>query len=142
MPHKTRFASYFYLLLAILVFLDAWLMAHPNTLGKFGIWLYKYDYLRTFPKALATIGLSTLCLAVVSELVWRFLPATFAKIIYILLLILFVFTCIQTIQQFSSGIYAHTGSSFRLGAMLLPAIHLLVLGYGLWMAIRKKNISQ
>jgi hypothetical protein len=42
------------LLLVVLGITDAYLLSHPNLIGKLGIFIYKHDYLKTFPRALAT----------------------------------------------------------------------------------------
>jgi predicted small integral membrane protein len=47
---------FFYVLLLILVVLDSWQMTHPNLIGRAGIFVYEYTYLRTFPRALATVA--------------------------------------------------------------------------------------
>src|SRR6188768_3519570 len=52
---KTRLT--FYLFIAALVVLDAVLLRSPNLLGKIGLVIYKYHYLRTFPKALLTVSI-------------------------------------------------------------------------------------
>src|SRR6478609_10525517 len=57
----------FYLFIAALVVLDAVLIRSPNLLGKIGLWIYKYHYLRTFPKALLTVFLVVGVATVFSE---------------------------------------------------------------------------
>jgi hypothetical protein len=50
----------FYFIILVLVVIDSWLLAHPNLLGKLGILFFKYDMIRTFPRALATVGLTAI----------------------------------------------------------------------------------
>ena len=63
---------FFYLLLLVLVVLDGWLMSHPNLIGRFGVWFYEYEYLRTFPRALATVSAVVGVALLLSWLVSRF----------------------------------------------------------------------
>ncbi|MBX2915988.1 MAG: hypothetical protein KF856_12030 [Cyclobacteriaceae bacterium] len=60
-----------FLLLIGLAVADAWLIAKPNLLGKLGFIIYKYHYLRTFPRALFTVALVMGTVLVLTEfLVW------------------------------------------------------------------------
>lgn len=118
---------YFYILLVALIIVDAWLLAHPNIIGKMGIWIYKYTYLKTFPRALLTVSLVAIATLGVGEVVKRFLPKTTATFILGILLAISVYLLVQTIVQFSSGSYSHTGSGFKTGAIVLPLIPVLLL---------------
>ena len=44
-----------FLLLLVLSITDAYLLAHPNLVGRLGILLYKHSYIKTFPRALLTV---------------------------------------------------------------------------------------
>jgi len=127
-----RHSLFFYVLLLVLVLADAWLLAHPNLLGKIGIWLYKYSYLKTFPRALATVGLATGVALGISWASQRYLSRFGAILLQGFLLAGALVILIQTIVQFSSGSYAHTGAGFKTGAILLPLILGIVLARGLW----------
>jgi len=138
---KSRFN--FYLFVAALVILDAVLIRSPNLLGKIGLWIYKYHYLRTFPKALLTISLVVGVAIVFSEAI-RFavkkelLKYLVGKLLFFLLTALSVALAIKVGFDFSSGSYEHTGLRFRSGAYLLPIILVVVFAYG-WLTL--SNIS-
>jgi uncharacterized membrane protein YkgB len=129
---------FFYVLLAVLVLLDGWLMAHPNLIGRAGVFFYDYNYLKTFPRALGTVS------AVVGvALLLAWLLSKVNRIVAILLLAvllaasgyLFVISAIQ----FNSGLYKLTGAGFRAGAVLLPALVTLVFGKTLYDRISQRS---
>jgi len=121
----------FYLFLAALVVLDSVLLRSPNLLGKIGLVIYKYHYLRTFPKALLTVSLIVGVSAILAEVVHFVVkkevmkPLT-GKIILFLFILASVTILIKTALDFTTWSYAHTGLRFRIGAYLLPAILVLV----------------
>jgi hypothetical protein len=127
----------FYLFIAALVILDAVLIRSPNLLGKIGLLVYKYHYLRTFPKALLTVFLVVGLATVFSETI-RFavkkavLKDLAGKILFFLLTAMAVALAIKVGLDFSSGSYAHTGLRFRIGAFMLPVILIVVFVYGWW----------
>ncbi len=45
----------FYWILLTLILVDSWLLSKPNILGKIGLIIYKYHYLRSFPRTLLTV---------------------------------------------------------------------------------------
>jgi hypothetical protein len=45
----------FYWILLTLILVDSWLLSKPNILGKIGLIVYKYHYLRSFPRTLLTV---------------------------------------------------------------------------------------
>jgi hypothetical protein len=121
----------FSLFLIALTLLDAVLLRSPNLLGKIGLLIYNYHYLRTFPKALLTVSLVVGVSAILGELirigVQRLLLKKFTgKLLLILFMMLAVTLLVKTGIDFSSGTYSQTGIRFRLGACLLPAILLVV----------------
>lgn len=121
----------FYLFLIALTLLDAVLLRSPNLLGKIGLVIYNYHYLRTFPKALLTVSLVVGISVILGELirigVQRFLLKRLTgKLLLMLLMTLAVTLLVKTGIDFSSGTYSQTGIRFRLGACLLPAILLVV----------------
>lgn len=128
---------FFYVLLAVLVLLDGWLMSHPNLIGRAGVFFYDYNYLKTFPRALGTVSAVT---GVVLLLAWLINQAN--RIVAVLLLTvllvaggyLFVTSCIQ----FNSGVYKLTGAGFRAGAILLPLLASLVVGKTLFDRISQR----
>ena len=117
---------FFYVLLAVLVLLDGWLMSHPNLLGRAGIFFYDYNYLKTFPRALATVSA---VVGVALALVWL-LGKTGRLVSIFALAILLVaggWWLVTSFSQFNSGMYKLTGAGFRAGAILLPGLVVLVI---------------
>lgn len=131
----------FYLFITALVILDAVLIRSPNLLGKIGLLVYKYHYLRTFPKALLTVSLVVGVATVFSETI-RFavkkqvIKNLVGKLLFFLLTSLSVALAIKVGLDFSSGSYAQTGLRFRSGAYLLPVILVVVFAYG-WLTLPK-----
>jgi len=131
---KTRVT--FYLFITALTVLDAVLLRSPNLLGKIGLIIYKYDYLRTFPKALVTVALVVGIAVSIAEFVRLFVRMEMLKR-YIGRIILFVFLAastailVKTALDFRAWSYSHTGLRFRIGAYLLPSILIVVYLYAL-----------
>ena len=128
----------FYFIILVLVVIDAWLLAHPNLLGKLGILFFKYDMIRTFPRALATVGLSTLVAISISVFMKRTSRQT-ALMVLGLLTLASVGLLINTYFKFSAGSYAMTGSGFKTGALLMPLILIFVFGNGVYEASKLKK---
>ncbi len=139
-PYKINMKSNlsFYLILAVLVLADAWLLAHPNLLGKLGVLMYNYDMIKTFPRALATVGITTL-IAVGITLFLQNKNKQTALLVLGLLTLSAAGLLINTYFKFSSGTYALTGAGFKTGALLMPIILLLVFGNGLYEASKLKK---
>ncbi len=129
---------FFYVLLAVLVMLDGWLMAHPNLIGRAGVFFYDYNYLKTFPRALGTVSaviVASLLLA------WVFSKAG-RTLAILLLLVLFLssgYWFVLSYTQFNSGVYKLTGAGFRAGASLLPLLVSLVFGKNLFERISQRS---
>lgn len=129
--NRSRFT--FYLFIVAMTLLDAVLIRSPNLLGKIGLWIYKYHYLRTFPKALLTVSMVVGVSIALAELI-RFgvRRGTFKRavgsMILISLLVLTFILLVKTGMDFTSGAYSQTGIRFRIGACLLPAIMISVFG--------------
>jgi len=121
----------FYLFIAALVVLDAVLLRSPNLLGKIGLMVYKYHYLRTFPKALLTVSLVVGVAILIAEAI-RFLvkkesiKRVTGRVILFLLLAGCVAILVKTGLDFMAWSYSHTGLRFRIGAYLLPSILVVV----------------
>ena len=132
MKHRTTLT--FYLFIAALTVLDAVLIRSPNLLGKVGLIVYKYYYLRTFPKALLTVSMVIGVCAIISEMIRYLASRGFIKnmtgrILLLVLTVCSVALFVKTGLDFSAGSYSHTGLRFRMGAYLLPAIMTTVLAY-------------
>ena len=110
------------LLLIALSITDAYLLAHPNLVGKLGILLYKHSYIKTFPRALVTVILVVGISLLISELLYRFVSRKKALISYLILLSTSLFWFVYVYATFSSFSYRITGKAFIYGAHLLPVI--------------------
>ncbi|RYF68659.1 MAG: hypothetical protein EOO39_19000 [Cytophagaceae bacterium] len=129
---------FFYVLLAVLVLLDGWLMSHPNLIGRAGVFFYDYNYLKTFPRALGTVS------AVVGvALLVAIACSRASKIIAILLLMALLIASgywfATSAIQFNSGVYKITGAGFRAGAILLPGLIALIAGKFLFDRISQRS---
>lgn len=111
-------------LLALLVLsvTDAYLLAHPNLIGKIGVLLYKHHYIRNFPRALLTVLLVVGVSLAICELVYRFAGKRTAIITYLMLAGVAVGWFMYVFITFSSFSYRITGKAFIYGAHLLPVI--------------------
>ncbi|GAB3908248.1 hypothetical protein GCM10028803_43500 [Larkinella knui] len=119
---------FYYLVLLILVAVDAWLLAHPNLIGQISIFWYDHDYLETLPKAMATVGATVLAALLVSLLISRALSGPLAVLLAVSLFVICLFAVFQTYTRFSSGTYQFMGSGFKTGAVLLPVILAIIFG--------------
>ncbi|MEZ0485751.1 hypothetical protein [Fibrella aquatica] len=129
---------FFYVLLAVLVVLDGWLMSHPNLLGRAGIFFYDYNYLKTFPRALGTVsavvGVAILLTALISRA-----GKTVAVLLLSVLLAASGYWLFTSAIQFNEGVYKLTGAGFRAGAILLPGLIMLVVGKTLYDRISQRS---
>ncbi|HMV08678.1 MAG TPA: hypothetical protein PK325_05525 [Cyclobacteriaceae bacterium] len=122
---------FFYVLVAALVLIDALLLSSPNLLGKMGLVIYKYFYLKNFPRTLVTVTILVLAAVLISEFVAllvrnKRLKRSFGIILLTALVILSAFILYQTVMSFQAWTYAHTGQRFRYGAYLLPCIFIFI----------------
>lgn len=129
---------FFYVLLLVLVVLDAWLLAHPNLIGRAGVFFFDYDYLETFPKALATVAVVVGLALVIAGVVGQ-LGRPLGSIILIALLVVSGYWLFDSFMLYNSGVYKLTGAGFRAGAILLPGLLALVFGKGALDAGSKKR---
>lgn len=125
---------FFYVLLAALVLIDALLLSSPNLLGKMGLVIYKYFYLKNFQRTLLTVTILVLAAVLISEFVAllvrnKRLKRSFGIILLTVLVILSAFILYQTVMSFQAWTYAHTGQRFRYGAYLLPCIFIFIFAY-------------
>jgi hypothetical protein len=105
-----------------------------NLLGKIGLIIYKYHYLRTFPKTLITVSLVVVVAVALAEAVRFFVrrgtwKRPVGQVVLSLFLLAAVAMLVKTAVDFTAWSYSHTGLRFRLGAYLLPAILAVVFGY-------------
>jgi hypothetical protein len=132
---KARFT--FYLFIAALSVLDAVLLRSPNLLGKIGLIVYKYSYLRTFPKALITVAsVVGVCIFIIEVIRWTTTKEIIKRSVAVVILLAFTLACVlilvKTYIDFTAWSYSHTGLRFRFGAYLLPAILIVAFGYSLF----------
>lgn len=111
-----------WLLLLVLSVTDAYLLAHPNLIGKIGVLVYKHHYIRNFPRALLTVALVVGVSLLICELVMRFAAKRAALFAYTALSVMAVVWFMYIFVTFSSFSYRITGKAFIYGAHLLPVI--------------------
>ena len=120
----------YFIIIALLSVIDALLLAKPNFLGKIGLWVFKYSYLRTFPRAMLTVSIAVGAAILISELIIFISKKWIKRSVGLILLLLFVLASggilAKVVHDFSKGIYSHTGVYFRYGVFLLPSILLIV----------------
>lgn len=131
-----------WIVLICLTITDAYLIAKPNLLGKLGFIIYKYHYLRTFPRALLTVAIVVAVVWIITQvIVWlsnkEFIIKRTAIIMLTVLLVLFVFIGVKTALDFQSWSYSHSGHKLKYGAYLLPLILIFVSGSGLIRVFRQ-----
>lgn len=133
---------YFYSTVACLVVIDALLLSSPNLLGKIGLVIYKYFYLKNFPRTLLTV----LILAVIAILIAEFITLLvknqrLKRRVGVILLLIFVAlsgaVLYKTVISFLAWSYAHTGLRFRFGAYLLPCMLMFIFGYKIFTLPKK-----
>lgn len=125
---------YFYGIVACLTVLNALLLSSPNLLGKIGLLIYKYNYLRTFPKTLLTVSIAVVIAICIAEFIGllvknKRVKRNFGIVLLLIFVALFATALFKTISDFSGFTYAHTGQRFRYGAYLLPCLLILIFGY-------------
>jgi hypothetical protein len=139
-----NFASYlimkrsllFYLIIILLVLMDSLLLSSPNLLGKIGLFIYKYQYLRSFPRTLLTVSLIIIIATAIAESIRLLVRSNFIRrgvgfTVLFILVVGSIAILIKTGLDFSKWTYGHTGQRFKYGAYLLPVLLILVFGYRL-----------
>jgi hypothetical protein len=131
--------SGFYSALVGLIILNAFLLSKPNLLGKIGLIVYKYYYLRSFPRTLFTV--SVVCTFAVGLMEFfsylvrrRIIGRTWGIIVLGLFVALGFAQLIKTGIDFSAWTYSHSGVRFRLGAFMLPTVLIAIFTYG-WLRL-------
>jgi len=137
---------FFYGLITALAMLDAYLISNPNLLGKLGFIIYKYSYLRTFPKALLTVFIVVGAIILVTEglifIAKRQNSKTSIKGVFIVIICLLIGVLVKTELDFQSWSYNHTGHRLRYGAFLLPVILILIVLQGYIRVLRNKSLTE
>jgi hypothetical protein len=127
----------FYGVIVILTVVDSYLLASPNLLGKIGLFIYKYQYLRTFPKTLLTTFIVVFASILITELIHLLIKKQImrtgsGRFFLLLFVLLSVAIFAKTAIDFSTWTYGHTGTRFKYGAYLLPVLLINVFGYALF----------
>lgn len=126
----------FYWILLTLILVDSWLLSKPNILGKVGLIIYKYHYLRSFPRTLLTVWI-VVSISILLVLLVQYLmkQKKLSKRIASLILGAFLITAMlimgKVYVDFTAWSYSHSGVKFRYGAYLLPLILIIVFANGL-----------
>jgi hypothetical protein len=126
----------FYWILLTLILVDSWLLSKPNILGKIGLIVYKYHYLRSFPRTLLTVW-TVVSISILIVLLVQYLQKQQKLTMRVSSFILGVFLCASLLIiakvhiDFTSWSYSHTGLKFRYGAYLLPTILMIIFANGL-----------
>lgn len=116
------------LLLLVLTITDAYLLSHPNLIGKLGVLLYKHTYIKNFPTALLTVTLVVGISLFICEILKRFSSLNVQKILFSLFLVVSVIWLAYVYNTFSSFSYRMTGKAFIYGAHLLPVMMIGIYG--------------
>ena len=133
--------SFWHVLLVILTITDAYLISHPNLIGRLGIWFYKYAYFKNFPNALLTVSLVVGVAFGLTELAKRRFPARGAVLVLALLLVVAVATFLGVYFKFSGGSYRLTGKAFIYGMHLLPGLLVVIFAQGLYEVFRTGKLN-
>ncbi|AWW00454.1 hypothetical protein [Arcticibacterium luteifluviistationis] len=112
----------------ILGITDAYLISHPNLIGKLGVFIFKYSMIKTFPSALITVFITLGICSGITYLIEKNGAKTWAKYLLWTCTVLSLFILAQVIYKFSSGAYARTGKPFVWGLILLPTLMLYLFG--------------
>jgi len=133
----------FFIVIALLSVIDSLLLAKPNLLGKVGLLIFKYNYLRTFPRALLTVSIVVGTAMIFAELVIylerrKGLSKTLGGILLFFLVVACSGLLAKLFMDFSKGVYSHTGIYFKYGVFLLPLILIVIFGAA-FVRLVKKN---
>jgi predicted membrane channel-forming protein YqfA (hemolysin III family) len=95
------------LLLLVLSITDAYLLAHPNLIGRLGVLLYKHSYIRNFPRALLTVLLIVAVSLIFCEIIFRMAKRKSALMVYLALFFISVgwLAYVLFIPNHGKGIY-------------------------------------
>ncbi len=133
----------FFIVMALLSVIDSLLLAKPNLMGKVGLLIYKYNYLRTFPRAMLTVSIVVGSAMVFGELIIylerkKGLSKTLGGILLFFLVVVCSGLLAKLFIDFSKGAYSHTGTYFKYGVFLLPVILIIVFGAAFVRLVKKK----
>jgi hypothetical protein len=110
------------LLLLLVSVTDAYLLSHPNLIGRLGILVYKHTYIKNFSSSLITVFLVVVVSLLICEVIRHFTAFKAQIICFSLLLIVSLAWLAYVYNTFSTFSYRITGKAFIYGAHLLPVI--------------------
>jgi hypothetical protein len=137
----------FYWILCTLVLIDSWLLSKPNILGKIGLLIYKYHYLRSFPRTLLTVWIATsTCVLIVFIVQYLLKQEKMSRLIATVVLAACAVGSLLILGKvyldFTSWSYSNSGLKFRYGAYLLPLILAFIFISGLMTIPGNRKASQ
>jgi hypothetical protein len=116
------------LLLVFISVVNAYMLAHPNVIGKLGILFYKHSYIKNFPSALVTVSLIVSITIFFCEIILRNVLQKKAFAIFIGIFLLDLIGFLYVYQTFTTFSYRITGKLFIYGAHLLPILLMAIAG--------------
>lgn len=132
----------YFVVICLLAVIDALLISKPNFLGKVGLWIFKYSYLRTFPRALVAVAIVVGVALLLAELITTLGKRKSKKGVHYLLLLMLLAAVVAVLTNlvfdFSKGVYSHTGVYFKYGVMLLPSVLMFIFVTSLFRLSSKK----
>jgi hypothetical protein len=123
----------------ILGITDAYLISHPNIIGKLGVFVFKYGMIKNFPNALITVSITLGTCIAITYIIEKYKSKPWSKYLLWVCTLLSVFILVQVFYKFSNGTYAHTGKSFVWGLILLPTLMLYIFSTAWFSSKATKN---
>jgi hypothetical protein len=129
----------YWLIVSFVTLITAWLISKPNFLGKLGLIIYRIHFLKTFPRALATVAAVVIVVAVSVEWVSSVRSSLLRNGLLLFLLMACVALEVKTHYDFQSWAISHTGKKLRVGAYLLPLLLMFMVSSPWWIGTKKKS---
>lgn len=129
----------YWLIVSFVTLITAWLISKPNLLGKLGLIIYKIHFLKTYPRALATVAAVVIVVAVSVEWVSSIRSSLLRNGLLLFMLMAFVALEVKTHYDFQSWAISHTGKKLRVGAYLLPLLLMSMVSSPWWIGTKKKS---
>ncbi|HAC23718.1 MAG TPA: hypothetical protein DCE81_02255 [Cytophagales bacterium] len=127
------------MIVSFITLITAWLISKPNLLGKLGLIIYKMHFLRTFPRALATVAAVVVVVAILVELISSIRSPLLRNGLLLFMLMACVALEVKTHYDFQSWAISHTGKKLRVGAYLLPLLLMFMVSSPWWIGTKKKS---
>lgn len=129
----------YWLIVSFITLITAWLISKPNLLGKLGLIIYKIHFLKTFPRAMATVAAVVVVVAVSVEWVSSVRSSLLRNGLLLFMLMACVALEVKTHYDFQSWAISHTGKKLRVGAYLLPLLLMFMVSSPWWIGTKKKS---